>query len=257
MRASVALPLVAVSLWMADVATPVRAGTVRSSKHTPDVIDLSQQDLESSFTNFQHSFNSQSQTYVFQLSDVAMVASAGASCSQGEEPDASRGGGSGGSKRRHAAPTTTKPCSHYTETGTGVTLSLNPYVDSPACGQGGPEPDSKPVGGSGSKRRHATPMGQTPCNPGPVPPAPSKPLLSMNWGWGGQTSAGSFPPDLTQPGGGSTGKRRHASPTSNPAGGSPPSVPEPSALLLLGTGLAGIAVAAGMRRRAQMAKSRR
>jgi hypothetical protein len=251
MRTSVAVPLAAVSLWIAGTAAPVRAGTVGNLQNIANASDPDHENLPSSSVN--HSFDSQ--TWVFQISDVALVVGGNLSCSQ--DPDTTRGGGGSGSKRRHAAPTDSKSCTHVADSGTGVTLTLNPWVDQSSCGSG-TDPDTKPVGGGGSKRRHQTPMGEAPCKPGQPSPFPSRPgLLSMSWGSGGTQTSGGLPPDLSEPGGGATGKRRHSSPTTSlPGHGQPPSVPEPSALFLLGSGLVGIAVAGRIRRRGRATGAR-
>jgi hypothetical protein len=240
MRVSAAVVLGTAVLWIASSTNPVRAGTVRSSGITSlTPAALNNQDYGSLVSSRPFVFDPASGSYVFETAASDRVVLADPSCKDGA-PDGIRGTGGSGSKRRHAAPTTTGSCKHPSEAPSAVALALHSFADSPTCSEGN-EPLSKPAGGTGSKKRHSAPMGQTPCGPGQ--PSPASPPLIISVGIPGM----GVPPGETLsnlgPTGGSGGKHRHSPPT-KPDGGPTPgqngestSTPEPGSLLLLATGL--------------------
>lgn len=239
MRVPAVVAFGAMALWGFSLTTPGNAGTTRSSARLLPGADAGSDELRS-LANAPSSFDPSSQSYLFETADLARVVGSDAGCKNGV-PDTTRGSGGSGSKRRHSAPTV-DPCPHGPATGStpAVTVVLHPFLASPACGNGGVQPAGQPVGGNSGKKRHATPMGQTPCRPRADSGVSNPIVLSMTFGSGVTNTL--LPLDQsTNPGGGSNGKHRHSPPSAPPQvpGGNPQitQTPEPSGLVLLGSGL--------------------
>jgi hypothetical protein len=259
MRISTVVALGAVSLWALSSAGPANAGTVHSESDRSSVVSgFNGQNLDAlSFNNSPSSFNPTSGSYVFEISDNARVVSYDSACSGDGDPIIVRGTGGGGSKHRHSAPTTSGPCRHDASSGSAVTLDLHAMVGPaiPSCPDGAP-PDGRPIGGGGGKRRHPAPLGKTPCRPRQDSPFPSRPAV-LGMSVGPDAALGSYrgpgPDEATAgPAGGSGGKHRHSPPTAPPTrppdGAPSPSTPEPSGLILLGSGALGLAALLRSRR---------
>jgi len=232
MRVSAVVALGAVSLWGLSLTTPGDADTVRSSARTADV--AGNNELRS-LANTPTLFDPSSESYFFESAGLARAVSNDSGCKKG---DTIRGSGGSGSKRRHAPAV--DPCRHGIGADSTVTFVLRPFVAPPGCSGGGVQPAGQPAGGSSGKKRHATPMGQTPCRPRAISSSTSDPLiLGMSFGLSG--TDGVRPPNQsTNPGGGSNGKHRHSPPSPPQIQGAAPEVagtPEPGGLILLSSGL--------------------